>query len=81
MLKIKANDGETFEGQTWEDIIEAMRIAVPLVPDPDLVTFMKGVQRRAKVWNGSEVRIDDYETFIRDLAAGGLIEILEDESK
>lgn len=78
-MKIKTNDGDVFEEKTWEEIIDKMRLSMRLGVDPDIKTFMEGLKRRCKVWNGSNIRTSDYETFIKDLVAGGFIEILEVE--
>lgn len=78
MPKIKTNDGEMFEGETWEQVVDAMRLSTPLEPDPDIDVYMKETARRAKVWNGSIVDTKTPETFIRSLARGKLLEILEE---
>jgi hypothetical protein len=74
------DDGEIFEGtSSWAEVVNAMRLSMRLDPDPDIKSYMAGVKRRVKEWNGSVIRDDDPEHFIMDLAACGFIEILEGE--
>lgn len=78
MFKVRMlDDGSIMEGQSWEELIDQMRLSKRLGPDPDLKTFMAGIKRRAKVWNGSKIRVNSFKNFILDLEAGGFLEILE----
>jgi len=77
MLRIRMLDnGDTFEGETWEKLIDAMRLSMRLGPDPDIPTYMEGIQRRVKIWNGSDIRTNDYKIFVEDLVSAGLVELL-----
>ena len=77
MLRIRVLDnGDVFEGETWEELIDAMRLSMRLGPDPDISTYMEGIQRRVKIWNGSNIRTNDYKVFVEDLVSAGLVELL-----
>lgn len=81
MIRIKTNDGEIFEGNTFEEVVDEMRLDMRLEQDPDIETYMQGCIHRIKVWTGKKIRFTNAEEFISELVRVGVIEILERESK
>ena len=72
-MRIKTNDGAQLAGTPQEIVVELNR-GQRLGAEP---FFMNAVARRCRLWDGTEVRAEAAEPFLRDIERAGLIEILE----
>lgn len=60
------------QDETFEGLVEAIR-ASEFLPQASVADYMQGAAERSKLWNGSIIRTDSAEHFLRDLEAIGLV--------
>jgi len=79
MIKIRTNDGTIFTGQSFEEVVEGLRIDMRLDKDEDIQVYMKDCIHRIKVWTGKDISFTTAEEFVRELVRVGVAELLEEE--
>lgn len=74
-MRVKTFDGIVIEGDTFEDIANALWQQV-LVPEPSLHDWMVENAQRAEMWDGTVLPVSSVEDHIRAMiAAGHLVEL------
>lgn len=71
LVVIEALNGKTYCGATLEEALQSMRASAWACDEPTLAEYMKGVARRAKMWNGASVRTDSVDHFVADMVEAG----------
>ncbi|AEI46811.1 hypothetical protein [Runella slithyformis] len=70
-MKYITNVGETIEGASTKQVVEALRDGSRFSSDETVDNFMRGFAYRHKTWSGIDVRWDTVENFMEDLTASG----------
>lgn len=71
-MKYRSLDGKTFEAESPEDLARSLW-QTKFMPEPSLEEWMQGSAERARIYNGSELRMDTVEHHIQDLIAAGFL--------
>ena len=72
VLVATTEDGAVFEGETFEDLVTAMKLDMWVVPRTR-EEYMEGVARRSEIFNGERINYYDEQTFILELVRIGVI--------
>ena len=72
VLVATTEDGAVFEGETFEDLVTAMKLDMWIVPRTR-EEYMEGVARRSEIFSGERINYHDEQTFILELVRIGVI--------
>lgn len=74
---VESLDGESYGGETFGDIVSAMRASAWGGADSDGIRgYMKQVAKRIWDWSQKEIRIGSPEAFLRDMEKQGLLKMV-----
>ena len=61
-----------FQAETFEGLVEAI-CEGEFLPQASVEAYMQGVAHRCKLWDGTIIRTDSAEHFLRDMESRGAI--------
>lgn len=77
-IYVEALDGDTYGGETFSEVVAAMRESAWGGEQSDGVRgYMKQVAKRVWDWSQRRVRLSTPEMFVRDLEAAGVLRVTE----
>ncbi len=75
MIKIICEDNARFEAETYEELVQAMKLDMWLPPKTS-EEYMNGVAKRCEIWDGTRIEYGNAEEFIGELQRVGVIKML-----
>jgi len=75
MIKVILEDNASFEANSYEDIVSAMKLDVWVRPSSK-EDYMSEVAKRCEVWDGSKIEYSNAEEFIHELRRVGVVKML-----
>ncbi len=74
-MKYKTLNDKIVEGNSHREVAEALW-QLMMTPEPTLEEWMAGSARRAKEWDGSQIRTSSPEEHVEDLISAGFLTCL-----
>ena len=75
MIKIICEDNAKFEAETYEGLVQVMKLDMWITPKTS-EEYMNGVAKRCETWDGSKIEYGNAEEFIKELQRVGVIKML-----